>query len=94
MNACTKVIRIVRDRDVVVNHAAFDIPVLNDSQHLGGMVFLDEYMNNFEVCSYSYREFNQFVGTKCEMTKTKIKLQDIKYHSYLPSHGELSTKCK
>ena len=93
MKHCTKVFKIVRDRDVVVNHAAIDIPILNDSQHLGGMVFFNKDMTNFENCNYSSREFDEFVGTKCEMTKTKISLSDLTYHSYLAGNAELSKKC-
>ena len=93
MNACTRVFRIVRDRDIVVNHASLDIPVLNNCQHLGGMVFFNKDMTNFENCNYSSREFDEFVGTKCEMTKTKLNKNDLTYHSYLAGDAELSKKC-
>ena len=93
MKACTKVFRIVRDRDIVVNHAAIDIPIFNDSQHLGGMVLLNKDMTNFENCPYNYRETKEFKGTKCQMTKTDIDLKDLTYHSYLAGNKELSKKC-
>ena len=99
MKHCTKVFRIVRDKDFVVNYAALDVPFFNDSQHLGGMVLLDENLKSFENCPYSYRETKQFKGTKCQMSD-KFHLKMTKYHDYLGDDGDgnkdndgLSKKC-
>ena len=92
MKHCTRVFRIVRDKDFIVNYAAVDIIIFNNSQHLGGMVLLDQDMENFENCEYTYRENKQFVGTNCEMTDN-FHLRILKYHNYLGEDDALSEKC-
>ena len=92
MNACTRVFRIVRDKDFIVNYAAVDIIIFNNSQHLGGMVSLDQDMENFKNCEYDFRENKEFKGTNCQMTDN-LHLHILKYHNYLENEDALSEKC-
>ena len=82
-----KVFRIVRDNDLVVSLAAVDVPIINDTEHLGGKIRLNHKMTQYYVCPYSQRSF--FIGT-C----TNLKLPKLKSHSYLANDAELSKYCR
>jgi hypothetical protein len=82
-----KVFRIVRDNDLVVSLAAVDVPIINDTEHLGGKIKLNHKMTQYYVCPYSQRSL--FIGT-C----TNIKLPKIKSHSYLANDASLADYCR
>lgn len=76
MEICHKVFRIVRDNDLVVSLASLDIPVLNDSQHLGGKIYINHEMTEYIVCPYEKR--SGFAFTECG----EKKLPSTKAHNY------------
>ena len=81
-----KVFRIVRDNDLVVSLASVDIPILNDTQHLGGKIRLNHKMSKYFVCPYSKRHL--YTGD-C----LNLHLPTKKSHSYLADNKSLTDHC-
>lgn len=83
----TKVFRIVRDNDYVVTFAAVDIPIINNTEHLGGKIKLNHAMTKFFVCPYTKRS-----GYTGDCINADVRLKGS--HSYLPDDAPLGDHCR